>query len=165
MGLVPVLWLALRKERRVEWWWLAGVFGVSWLADTAAHWVNPWLVSAVYPVAQAGIVGAVFLSRREAALLVAVLVWVGVLSAGWGTVPDLLLRTVAWLAVVGIVWPLPLGSLRVALLLAFGLGWLCWVGYQFAPGWTSWGVYQGVRAVSLGWFCLAREQRPAVRIA
>lgn len=162
MGLVPLLWLALLRFRGrtigVEWYWLAGVFAVSWLADTAAHFANPWVMSKVYPVSQAAIVGLVLLSRREALLLIATLVWVGALDVVWIGVGDfdILLRTVAWLSVVGIIFPLKqLGRLRLSLLVAFGVGWVCWMGYAIWPGWTSWSGYQLTRLAGILLFCWA----------
>lgn len=162
MALVPLLWLAWLhwrgRDPGLAFWWLAGAFAVSWLADTAAHFANPWVVSKVYPVSQAAIVGMVFLSRRDAMLLIVVLALVGILDVLWIGIGDfdILLRTVAWLSVVGIVWPLrQLGRLRTSLLVYFGLGLAMWWGYAIWPGWTSWLGYQGVRAIGILWFCLA----------
>lgn len=169
MALIPLLWLALRGERRAEWWWLAGAFGVSWLADTTAlWWANPWLVNAVYPVSQAGIVGAVLLARQEARLFVGLLVVVGILTVLTEglTGPDILLETVSAGGVVVIVWPRPLGRLRLALLVAFGGGWLAWMGYLLDPGWLWWSVYQLLRAVGYGLFCWASlRPGPVLRLA
>src|SRR5947208_264158 len=102
MSLLPLLWLALLHARGVHrdaaWWWIAGAFGVSWLADTAAHWVSPWMVSAVYPVSQSAIIGAVLLGRRDAMAFLGALVCMALLSLFWEGVngPMILLRTVAW---------------------------------------------------------------------
>jgi len=173
LGLVPLVWVAgrsvwARHLPNAGHWWLALAFGVSWLADTAAHWVDPWLVGLVYPVTQAAIIGAVLLPRREAGIFAAALVAVGIAAAGGERVqgPDVLLRTVAWAGLAGIVWPRRnLGPLRTALLLAFGTGWLAWLGYAMWPGWTSWGLYQGTRALGAGWFCWAgAARRPSLRI-
>jgi hypothetical protein len=162
MALIPVVWLGwLRFRGRdlgLAWWLLAGAFSISWLADWAAHWFNPLLVSPVYLVSQAWIVSAVFLSRREMLLLVTVLTLTGLAAVLWRGVsePDVLLHTVAWLSVVGIVYQLPqLARLRTALLVAFGLGWLAWLGYAISPGWISWLIYQSVRATGIGLFCWA----------
>lgn len=170
MGLIPLLWLAwlhLRGERRdVAWWWLAGVFAVSWIADMAALWFDPWTASKVYPVSQAAIVGLVFLSRREALLLIVTLGLVGigdVLLVGVGDF-DLMLRTVAWLSVVGIVYPLrQLERLRIYLLTGFGLGWVAWLGYSINPGWGTWICYQLVRLIAIAMFCWA-SLRPTVKL-
>lgn len=162
IGLLPLLWLvALRWRGRtigVEWFWLAGAFAASWLADTAAHWMGPFLVSPVYLVSQASIVGFVFLSRRDAITLVGVLVAVGIGAVLWKGVegPDVLLHTAAWLPIVWIVWPLKqLGWLRTSLLVAFGVGWVCWMGYAIWPGWGSWLFYQSARLNSILLFCWA----------
>lgn len=157
MALIPLGWLASRAEHRPEWWWLAGAFAVSWIADTMAHFGNPWVPAAVYPMSQAAMVGSVFLNRRDAMLLVSALAVVGIVGVlGEGvTGPTVLLQTVASLSVCGIVWTLPVPRLRVTLLTAFGLGWLAWIGYVLNPGWATWIVFQGVRAASLGLFCWA----------
>lgn len=168
MALLPALWLALRMDRRTEWWWLAGAFGVSWLADLAALFSHaPWLISTVYPVSQAAIVIAVLADREEALVYTWLLVLVGIVSvlAEGVTGPTLLLETVAAASVVSVVWPLPLGKLRICLLVAFGGGLLAWIGYVIAPGWTSWLVYQSVRAVSLLLFCWASwKPHPMLRV-
>jgi len=167
MAVLPLVWLALLQVagvgRGTAWWWLGSAFGVSWLADWAAHWVHPVAISAVYPVTQAAMIGAVFLSRAEARCFLGVLIATGLAAAVSGQLPDVLLHTVAWLGLVGILWPLPHGSLRSAMLLLFGVGWLAWLGYVLRPGWTSWGLYQSIRAVSIAWFCWA-AYRP-VRMA
>jgi hypothetical protein len=162
MGLVPLAWLAwLRHKGRnpgLAWWWLAAAFFVSWLADTAALWVDPDLVGNLYPLTQAALVGAVLLDRLEAvefAYALAVVAFVAVLWRGPLGV-DVLLRTVAWGAVAGMAWDRrALGRLRTCLLIAFGLDLVVWYGYALEPGWWSWGAYQGVRALGLVLFCLA----------
>lgn len=169
MALLPFAWLALQRESRSLWWVVAvAVFGVSWLADTAALFGNPWLPAAVYPVSQAGILVALLASRKSAGLLIGLLVVAALVGIAWEGVtgPDVLLETVAAGIVVGLVWPRrDLGRLRIMLLVGFGGGWLVWLGYLFAPGWTSWGVYQGVRAVSLGLFCWASiRPQPTLRL-
>lgn len=165
MALVPLAWLALLRShgqrRGAAWWWLATAFAVSWLADTAAHWVDPWQVSVVYPVSQAALVGAVFLSRTDALRLLAALVCVGWFAAIRPHRPDVLLHVVAWVAVVGVVYDRwALGTLRVALFVYFGGGALAWIGYAAWPGWASWIVYQGTRAAGIALFCVAAT-RPA----
>ena len=169
MALVPLLWCLVRREERSAWWWIAGAFFVSWLADGATLIGYPtWIPATVYPVSQAAIVTLVLASRREAATYIGLLVVVGivtVLTEGV-TGPTLFLETVAAGIVVGVVWDKPLGFLRWTLLVAFGIGWLAWVGYVIAPGWTSWSVYQAVRAVSLVMFCWASVRpHPALRLA
>lgn len=167
MGLVPILWLFWRgRDLDAAWWWIAGAFAVSWTADTAALWIDPWLIGAVYPVTQSAIIGAVFLSRWDAAKLVVLLVIVGVIDGVWhGSIgPDILLRSVAWLSIVGIIYPLrQLERLRICLLVAFGLGWVCWMGYTIWPGWTSWLIYQGVRLAGILLFCWA-SLKPGPRL-
>jgi hypothetical protein len=176
LGLVPVLWLAgLRaRGRKVDpaFWWLAGAFGVSFVADSIDRFVTAdprWLVSLAYPVSQAAFVGVVFLSRIEAAQFIVALMIVALadlLSFGVGPVP-LLLPTVAWLGVSGLVvdrWAL--GTLRTALLVSFGLGTLTWWGYAAWPGMNSWLLYQIVRAAGIALFCVAASNpTPKFRLA
>lgn len=159
LGLVPLGWLALRRERRPLWWWLAGAFAISWVADTVAHVADPWLINALYPVSQAGIIAVRLLPRREANFAVGLLI-VAALCVLWleGVAgPDVLLETVAAGVVVISVWRYP--AFRWSLVTAFGGGWLAWMGYLLAPGWAGWGVYQGCRALGIGMFCWASTRR------
>jgi hypothetical protein len=174
LGIVPLVWLAwraLRGHRSLSvWWWMAAVFGVSWAADTAAIWNARWLISAVYPATQATLVGIVFLAQSDALVFLIVLTMVGAIDVILHSVtgPNVLLRTVAWLAIVGIAGDRPgLGALRWSLLVSFGVGWLAWLGYATWPGWTSWLIYQAVRAIGIGLFCWAASHpapflRPSV---
>lgn len=159
IGLVPLAWCALRRERRREYWWLAMAFGISFLADTATlAFGHPWLWSAVYPVGQTAVIGAVFLSREETAALTLLLMGtalVTILALGVNA-PSALLHDLAWLAIVGMVWRRPLGQLRWALLVAFGVNIVPWTLLALRPSWTTWELYQGVRAVGVGWFCVAQ---------
>jgi hypothetical protein len=165
MGLIPVVWLGWCRVRGrpvgAEWWWLAGAYGVSVLADTASRFLPVearWVVSLVYPVSQSAVIGAVLLDRRDAMTLVVVLVVIALAAALVEHVhgPDVLVRTVAWGAVVGIAYDRPaLGSLRRALLVSFGLGWVAWLAYAAWPGWSSWGAYQFVRLAGLLLFAAA----------
>lgn len=162
MGLVPLAWLAwLRVRGRqpgLAWWWLATAFVVSWLADTAALFVNPDLVGNLYPITQAALVGAVLLDRLEAAQFAVGLGLVAIVAVLWrGPLGiDVLLRTVAWGAVTIIVWRLPLpGRLRVSLLVTLGLGLLAWWGYALDPSWPTWLLYQATRAGGIALFCMA----------
>lgn len=167
LGIVPVLWLALRRERRREWWWLASALGVSFLADTVALLaylrgtsVAP-VVSTIYPVGQAALIGAVFLSRADAQGWLGALVLVGLGSLA---LPDgLLVETVAWLGVAAIAWDHAVGPLRAALLLIFGLGWCAWMVYDAVPAMSTWLAYQSCRALGTGLFCWA-QARPVVRL-
>jgi hypothetical protein len=163
LGIIPLAWLAWLAARGkcpdAAWWWLAGAYFVSFLADTAALMgVDPWLPSLVYPVSQAALIGAVLLERTQARTFVIVLVLTGLAAVLWLGVgsPDVLVHTVAWLGVALVVYNRDaLGRLRTALLVSFGWGWLAWVGYAIAPGWPAWFAYQSVRAVGIGSFCMA----------
>lgn len=160
MALLPLVWLVglwmLGHRRDPSLWWLAGAFLVSWLADTAAHWADPRLISAVYPVSQAAIVAAVLLNRDDALTFLFFVVAVGVLSIVFQELqqPNVL-RSAAWAAICGIVYPLPLGKLRTALLTTFGVGLAAWIVYAAEPGWPTWILYQLVRASGIGLFCWA----------
>lgn len=145
------------------WWWLAGVFGVSFLADSAAHWINPMVVGKAYPLMQAVLVALIFRARGQAVHVLGLLTLVTLVACWWQgpTGPDVLLRTVAWGTIIGLAWPRwELGLLRGALLVTFGCGLLTWYGYTLWPGWASWGVYQSTRVVGSLIFCLA-ALRPA----
>lgn len=159
MALLPLLWLgglAWHHQRRpVLWWALAIVLSVSWVADTAAHWMDPWIAMAIYPAIQALVLGAVLLPMpalgRFAALIVAATV-LPLLYRGVAH-PDIFARTACWAGLLTIAWPYR--EIRFPVLVTFGLGWLAWLGYNFAPSWGTWGTYQSIRAVGLGTFCWA----------
>lgn len=170
MALLPLLWLALVRPRSDgSFWWLAAAYAISWLADTAAHWVAPWVISLAYPVTQSVLVSAVLLERRDATRFAICLALIGVAAAFWQGVngPDLLLRTVAWGSVAVVVYERQaLDRLRLALLVSFGLGLLCWMGYAAWPGWTSFAIYQGVRLTGILLFCAAVvHPAPRLRLA
>ena len=158
-ALIPLGWLPFTAKRNeAAWWWLAVAFGVSFLADTAAHWADPFLVGLVYPVSQATLIAAVLRSRADAAKVLVSLTVVAIIAALLRTVPgpDVVVRTVAWCAVVWIAWPRwELGRLRTALLVTFGAGWLTWLVYATWPGWSSYLTYQGVRLLGYLLFCWA----------
>lgn len=160
MALLPLLWLAVlwmvEQKRDPALWWLSGAFAVSWIADTAAHWVNPWLISAVYPVSQAAIVAAVLLKRDDALVFLFSITVIGIISITFQELqqPNVL-RSASWAAIVGIVYPLPLGRLRSALMVTFGIGLAAWILYAAFPGWPTWIAYQGVRATGIVLFCWA----------
>ena len=169
MALIPLAWLGslhLAHQRRgPEWWWLASAFTVSWLADTAAHFGSGAVISLLYPLTQASMVYAVLGNRADARIWVGMLVIVGIVGLLLGGHLDLLLRTVAWLGIVGMVWNRPLGRLRLALLLYFGIGWVFWIAYVWNPDWITWGAYQGNRLLGLMLFCWAALlPRPMIRV-
>jgi len=164
MALVPLLWLAVRHERRIAWWWIAGVFAVSWIADSLAHVVSPILISAVYPVSQAAIVGAVLLERERARtflLGLAALSALAVLPLGLPAA-GVVIRTLTWgsIAILAL-FRSDMDRLRPAWLTSFGGGLLAWLGYMTLPSWGTWGVYQSIRALGIGMFCWAQWEQPA----
>lgn len=157
MALVPLLWLGVLafygQRRSALWWTLAVVLGISWLADTAAHWINPWIVSAFYPLVQAAIFGIILLPTPALWRFLGLLAVTGLGVGSFHAKPDVLGRTIAWTGLLVVAWPHK--ELRVPVVVTFGLGWLAWLAYSFAPSWGTWGLFQGVRAVGLGTFCYA----------
>lgn len=163
---MPLLWLAMLPHRAAAWWGIAAAFGISWVADSAAHWMAPWLVSAVYPVSQAALVGLVLLPRVEAAWFIGALVLVGIVAVltNGTNGPDRLLHTVAWLSIVGLLARRPSPFQRLAL--AFAALWLAWIAYALSPGWPTWLVFQGMRLGGILAFCRIAWKPPlALRIA
>jgi hypothetical protein len=159
MGLVPILWLgvlAYYGQRRSPLWWALGItLSISWVADTAAHWVDPWLVSALYPIAQTLVMGIVLIpAARLSRFLGAVALTTGLALLFAGTRhPEMLIHTICWTGILVLAWPY--GEIRGPTILAFGVGWLAWVVFANAPTFATWGVYQGIRAFGLGVFCWA----------
>jgi hypothetical protein len=166
-ALIPLAWLVVllvRRERPgAAWWWMAGAFAVSWLADApvdsmprAYQYVPP----AVYPVVQSSIFGRVLLlHRRHAITLLGVLSAGGLIAVLWNGVkgPDVLLHTVAFLAVVVIVANTPElpARLQVCLLVYFGLGWVTWVTHFRMLTLATYYPYQSARLAGLLLFCFA----------
>lgn len=175
-GVVPllvVLWLRLTGQKRDGGWlWVALAFAVSTLADLGALLLpkdGRWPVSIVYPVSQAGLVLAALLPRREALIAIAVLVVSGAIACLWRGVegPDVALRSVAFLAVAGVVfnrWDLPV-FLQPALLTYFALGWCSWLLHAHYLVLPTWGLYQSVRLAGLTLFCVAAyRSSPRLRL-
>src|ERR1700716_2846965 len=111
MALLPLLWLGVLawhgQSRGVLWWALALVLWVSWVADTAAHWIDPWLVSACYPGVQAVVFASVLLPRvalQRFAIIVSLATGMAVYWRG-GPHPEVLAHTVAWTGLVTMAWP------------------------------------------------------------
>lgn len=158
MALLPLVTLVVteargRKVPRV-YWWVGAALLVSWVADSLAHYVSPAVVSFAYPVSQAVLVWAGLVSvvaAFDVLMLLSVLALVTLLL-GWS---PLALRVVAFGSVVFLAGREPSSLLRTSVLTTFGLGLGVWVWYTRDPGWTSWGVYQGVRALGIGLFCVA----------
>lgn len=166
IGLLPLLGCVLARSRERAHWWLAAALSVSWLADTVAHWYDPWLMGLVYSVLQVAIVGLVFLDRDDALRLLGVLTLSGLVAAWWQGNMTLLI-TVAWLSVVGIVWDRPqLGLLRDSLVVYFGFGLVAWLAFVAAPAYPSWFMYQFTRLAGLVLFCGAVwKPQPALKLA
>lgn len=172
LGLVPLIWLVARVWWRqehpyAEWWLLACAYGVSWLADTAAQYVTHAVSANAYPLLQCGLIVAILLPKKTDALTaIATFAVVGMFSVVLlGPTNHVVLHTVAWLTVTGIVWPrTDLGPLRWALLTTFGLGWLAWMGFQLNPvSFVPWIAYQATRAAGTGLLCRAMTVPSSVR--
>lgn len=160
LPLVVLVWLGVRgRERQAEWWLVAGAYLVSWFADAAAHYVNPWIVSAVYPVSQSALIGAALLPRKHATPYVAAIVLLGCVAMAFHDFagPDILLRAVCFGAIVALAWgrAWDLGNLHASLMVYFGLGLLAWFAYAVAPNWWTWGAFQLCRVTGLVLFCVA----------
>lgn len=162
IGIVPALWLvALRlRGQRVDaaYGWLAAAFGVSFLADSAAHWVDPALVSQVYLVTQAALFAAVLIPSRPALEWA---VWLLLFTASLSVVArqgeglDVLLHVVAFASVSGLAWTLAAGRVRLVLGVGFAGLALAWVLYAAWPGWATWGAYHVTRLALAVGFCWA----------
>jgi hypothetical protein len=162
MALLPLVVLvvlyATDRDRDEALWWIAAAFAVSWLADVVADMMavdDRWAVTLVYPVLQTTLIGAALLldRRNTVALLIglSVVALIAVVSHG-SNKPDLLVHSSASLPVVAIAWhrwELPV-SLRIALVIYFGLGWLAWVVHveHIHESWSMW-AYQLTRLAGL----------------
>lgn len=171
IALIPFAVLVWRgaagHKHEVGWWWLAVAFLVSWLADTAAHYVHPNVLSLAYPITQCALVGMVLLPKREAVRFLLLLCVTGMLAAVANNGgPDLILRTVAFGMTAGIVAAFTTGLLRVSLLAYFGGGLALWWVFVLAPSYESWLAYQATRVVGITLFCVAASRPlPQLRIA
>jgi hypothetical protein len=166
IGIVPLVWLSALWAGGARpapiWWGIASAFAVSWAADWVSHWAGTFPVGPPYVVVQSGLLAFLLVPRPIAWRFGFVLLGAGLLALTRFDLqaPDIFVHTVAWLGLLAIVWPEPMSlSLRATLTVAFGLGWLAWMGYCLRPGWTSWLTYQGVRATSLLLFCGASTRR------
>lgn len=166
IGLVPLLWLALVKRGAgPSWWWMAGAFGVSVLADAFGRVSSEWAryASQTYPVLQSGLFLGILLPRKYAEwTIAAILVAASVSIVGRNAEGlDVLMRVVAFGSVGGVAWMLPKGAFRTALLVYFGGGAVAWCGYVLAPGWTSYALLQAARVVGIGTWCYAVKREAA----
>jgi len=76
------------------------------------------------------------------------------------------LRIFAWGWLCALLWELPFGRLRTALLVAFGGGLCGWLVFTLFPVQPAWALYQGIRAASLVLFCRAAwKPAPTLRLA
>lgn len=171
MALLPVLvLLSLHQsgaKRDVAYWWIAGAFAVSWVADALAHVVDPHVTTLCYPIVQSAIIGAVLLRQREGRQFVYVSVLCGLFAIVFLPSYDVLLRTVAWSAVTVMAMQArrQIGLTSLALTTSFGVGLVSWYLYNLTPSFETWAVYQAVRALGLFIFCAACCARvPVLRV-
>jgi hypothetical protein len=156
LGAVPLLWLlALRvggRSSTADWWWMAGAFGVSLVADVAGRLASPVFVSQLYVILQAALFVMVLAEARWVVGLIALFLAVGSVSIALrdGQGLDVLLHLVAWGTVAGLAWRVAADRLKVALLCYFGLGAALWACYVASPGWWTWGGYQVTRLLGVG---------------
>lgn len=157
-ALLPVLWVAILTyyghRPALEWWALAATLEMFWMADTAAHHMDPWVVSALYPMGQTALL-AIFLLPPIAALRLIGLV----LSVGVGMIalrgiakPDLVAHTAAWVSILLIVWPIQTTFAR-AVFTIFGLCWVSWALFSMLPTLASWSFFQTERIGAAIVFC------------
>jgi hypothetical protein len=176
IALIPLFWLAVlhmrHKPRDRAWWFLATGFAISWVADASAFLLpaaQRWVPSAVYPVSQSAIIGAVLLERTEAMMFLALLVPAGIVAAILSNAagPDILLRSFAWLILAGVAWgrqELP-HRLRVCLIVYFFLGYFAWLVRMEWLVVPTWYLYQAIRLAGLLLFCwAASENSPNLRL-
>lgn len=152
LPLLALLVLSRKGENRDEGlWWLALAMSISWLADLAAIWNDPYMIGAVYPLSQTVLVAAVVLHRQEALGVLALLFVTAFIALMWqgAELPSVFFRIVAWGYLTGILYRENIGPLRIPLLIYFGFGLVAWIGYSLEPGWSSYLTYQGVRLVGL----------------
>lgn len=161
LELTPLLCLCILaffgKDRDIIWWLLACVFAVSWLADTCTLYkiADQWVISLVYPILQASIVGVALLEQRETNQLLWVLMASSVIVGTWHDVfgPDILLRTVCWGSIAGITWSRTSKKLAASFLISFGGGLLCWFVLIFFQNLHAGLVYKTVFTAGLIYFC------------
>lgn len=162
--LLPVLVFSMRRVRSSRSWWLTAAFLVSFVADTLAHWIRPgWVVAAVYPVAQYGLVFAALAPRRLFFPFLGLVTICAMLAAGAETYagPSAALRIVGALLVLSLVLPnSDLRLMRTALVIYYGLGAIFWLGIPFllerpTALVAAWLGYQGCRLIGLALFTIA----------
>jgi hypothetical protein len=152
-GLVPlaVVWLERRRGFAPRVWLITAAFGVSCVSDfTVLYSAPPWLVSAVYPVVQYGLLYLALAPRLTAIsllLLTGGLAGIAIRYGAWER-PDALPRVAGSLAVIAL-------SRMPGLWVYFGLGTVGWVWYCATPDLWPWLAYQACRLVGLTLFTVA----------
>lgn len=156
VGLVPLARVAVHRATghavARTTWLVASAFAVSFVADVTDLLGVPGVASQVYLVSQ-GALFALALARRAVVPFVAALAVAAGVSVAWrgGVGPDWLLHTVAF---GGVAWFASRSRRADARVVAIGCAWLAatWLYYVYAPGWPTWGAYQGIRlALAVGW--------------
>lgn len=161
LGLIPLAVVALRRPKGSAWWYLAGAFAVSFVADMAGRFGYGFIGSQTYPVLQVGIIALVIAPRPVAIGAIGLIALASAVSLGYRDAKglDYLLHAVAWgsTALLAYRYLMP-GALRTALLVGFGGGLVAWTGFVIDPGWFYWFALQTTRALAAGWFCVAAWQ-------
>lgn len=168
LGALPALCLASLYATRGQiagvWWWMAGGFGASFVADVVAgilrarygpHHPGALWISQLYPVTQAAIFIVLFAPRRYTERLIGLTLAAASVSLALRDAAglDVLAHVIAWGTVVVLARTYTAGRLLTALGVYFGLGALCWMAYVAAPGWTTWLAYQATRALGIALWC------------
>lgn len=161
LGAVPMAWLfslrAAGREVARVWWLFALAFLASWAADWVGHFGGTFPVGPAYLTLQGGLVVYALAPRERAARYLAVLAGTAafVMLNFDPQTPDIFVHTVAWLGLLAVSWNFAAPRVRWVLAVAFGLGWLTWLGYCWSPSWSSWLTYQSTRVLGAGAFCWA----------
>lgn len=153
--LALLLYLHQRGEsRNIAYWWIAGAYAVSWVADWLADLLPVQIPSLVYPIVQSAIVGAVLLSAPDGRVFVWALCGLALVAIGFLPDLDVLLRTVAWLVISVAAWRAQtIGLTRAALLVTFGAGLIGWYAFLILQSVPSWYGYHLCWAVGVLLYC------------
>ncbi len=172
IGLLPLATVLIAwwkgKQPDPALWWLSVAFVVSWLADSLGHWFSPTAVTFSYVISQSVLVGAVFLSRREAVRLFWMLLCLAPLAVFLIPITgghDYLLHLVAWVSAAIIAQEHALGRLRTALVVYFGLGSAAYLWLATAVSLPAMLTYQSTRLAGILLFCaVAWNPRPRLSV-
>lgn len=142
---------ALRHPRYLRGWAVAAAMLVSILADLSVSFGAPqWVVSAIYPVLQLGILILAVHPPwwRRTPWLVGGIAGLGVVAGTWRQ-PNAILHTLGAALVLSLLPHSP-PKWRWPLVVYFVGGMVAWWGYVAAPGLWPYLAYQACRLVGLG---------------